>query len=79
MYVYGAKENNLNSVCVQTLDNGVVTVVGNSGSENLLLYNVLGFELERRNNIDNSNSYSYDKFHRKKIDYLSDEISNVHI
>lgn len=78
MYVYGAKENNLNSVCVQTIDNGVVTVVGDSGSgKSTLIYNVLGFELERRNSIDKSDSYSYEKFHRKKIDYLSDEISNV--
>ena len=78
MFVYGAKENNLKDINVQTIDKGVVTVVGHSGSgKSTLIYEVFGSELERRNLMSEDGYYNYNNFHRKNFNYLSDEISNV--
>ena len=78
MFVYGAKENNLKDVNVQTIDKGIVTIVGRSGSgKSTLIYEIFGAELERRSLINKDGEYYYNNFHRKNFNYLSDEISNV--
>lgn len=78
MFVYGAKENNLKDVNVQTIEKGVVTIVGRSGSgKSTLIYEVFGSELERRNIINENEEYNYNTFHRKKFNYLSNGVSNV--